>query len=77
MNTYVRHVFRQSEMSVIPTSKFQLMQDFFNSRRVTIHDSSNRPHTGILSSIQLEDGSGSSFNICMSNGDKFHLRTID
>jgi hypothetical protein len=58
-------------------SKFQLMNAFFNMEIVGLFDSNGRLHRGAISSIQLEDGSGSSFNITMTNGDKFHLRTID
>jgi hypothetical protein len=52
------------------------------SQLVSVIDSSNRKHTGIITSIQREDGSGSSFNVTMLEQGKymsvtFHVRTID
>lgn len=57
-------------------SKFQLINFFMNRTVCKILDSNGKPHSGIISSIQHEDGSGKSFNISMGN-DTFHLRTID
>jgi len=51
---------------------------WFSARIVSmLRDSNGKLHTGIISSIQHEDGSGSSFNITLENGEVFHLRTID
>lgn len=42
----------------------------------TIHGTDRIAYTGFIQSIELEDGSGSSFNISI-DGKKFHVRTID
>lgn len=47
-----------------------------------IVDSQNVKHTGIITTIEREDGSGRSFNVTMLEAGKyqpvkFHVRTID
>ena len=58
-------------------TKWSLMRAFMSLSSVTITDSSGIDHNGKISSIQLEDGSGSSFNIQTQGGQNFHVRTID
>jgi len=55
-----------------------MLLSWFASRIVAIlYDSNGKLHSGVISSIQHEDSSGSSFNITLENGEVFHLRTID
>jgi hypothetical protein len=51
-----------------------------NAEPVEIFDSNGRPHSGLLSSVQREDGSGCSFNVTLSTAagsETFHVRTKD
>lgn len=59
------------------TTKRHLIQLFLERRTAGLYDSQGVYHQGVISSIQHEDGSGSSFNITTEGGQKYHIRTID
>lgn len=68
-------------MTLQPT-KYQLTMLLFTKLPHPLHftDSRGGKHFGRLQTIQREDGSGSSFNLTVSNehgSDTFHVRTVD
>jgi hypothetical protein len=58
-------------------TKYHLSRAFFDREQVILTDSSGIRHQGTISSIQMEDGSGSSYIILMEGGHKFHVRAKD
>lgn len=68
----------QSELTEYPLSKWRLFELLGHSGgyEVTIYGPSGKAVRGILSAVQREDGSGSSFNITLS-GQYYYCHTID
>lgn len=65
-------------------TKFQLATLLFTSsaKEISIMDSNGTTHHGYVSSVEREDGSGSSFNITLRDGRgggrcTLHVRTSD
>lgn len=66
---------------IVPLSKYRLAQAFLDYGSVELYDDNGKKHVGRISSVQHEDGSGQSFNVCIEGvtpqPQRFHVRTID
>lgn len=74
MNDFI--VYSDKKFFIVPKTKFNLFDAFINLKKVTIHNSQRQAFTGCIQSIQLEDGTGSSFNLVI-NDSAVYFRTID